>query len=321
MIVALVPLGALADPREQGAERLADRLFHEATQLEDAGNYAAACPRLEQSNALDPAIGTQFNLADCYEHTGYLAHAFTLFRSVEGIAKAAGKEQRELSARQRADALEARVPRLRLELAPGANVPGLQVRRDDTAIAPEDLHSRLPLDPGTHVVSASAPGHVSWSTSVQATSGTQVNVVIPRLAESAAAPGEAFSGSSRSGSLAMAAPSDQDVAPGTSGTARPVPTLVYLLGVGTVVALGVWAVSGALALWGSPSNQTIQACFGHCSAGDVNEVRSRLLVADVAGAASVVLGGATLALYLGRPSQAAMAAGGAGLTAGVSGRF
>jgi hypothetical protein len=296
--VTLVPLGALADPQQQAAERLADRLFQEATQLEDTGNYAAACPRLEQSNALDPAIGTQFNLADCYEHTGFLARAFMLFRSVEGIAKAAGKEQRELSARERADALEARVPRLRLELAPGANVPGLQVRRDDAAIAPEDLHSRLLLDPGMHVVSASAPGHVSWSTSVQATSGTQVSVVIPRLAENAALPGEApreAQGSSRSGPPAAA------IVSGVLGLAG--------LALGGIAGGISWADHNSA----SQACPAPQRCPTSAGAGQWNDAVTWGNVSTVAFAVGGVGIVAATVLWVSAPSPHAVASAGFGL--------
>ena len=140
------PLARADETKEQAA----DRLFREATKLEDSGNYEAACPRLEQSNAADPAIGTQFNLADCYEHLGQTGRALQLFRSVQALAKAAGKQQREVSARERADALEPRVPRLHLEVAPGADAPGLDIRADGDGNRADDfLGGRI--DDGEHV--------------------------------------------------------------------------------------------------------------------------------------------------------------------------
>src|SRR5262249_24412526 len=62
--------------RAETPEQAADRLFKEAEVLARAGRYAEACPKLEESERLDPGIGTQFNLADCYERTGRVAHAY-----------------------------------------------------------------------------------------------------------------------------------------------------------------------------------------------------------------------------------------------------
>jgi hypothetical protein len=168
---------------DESKEQTADRLFREATRLEDSGNYEAACTRLEQSNTADPAIGTQFNLADCYEHVGQTGRALKLFRSVQAIAKAAGKQQREVSARERADALEPRVPKLHIEVAPGADTPGLEIRADGAPLTLEAWSAGLPLDPGTHSVSAAAPGRIGWSTSFEASRGGDLRVVVPRLVE------------------------------------------------------------------------------------------------------------------------------------------
>ncbi|HEX5098696.1 MAG TPA: hypothetical protein VFV94_04320, partial [Polyangiaceae bacterium] len=57
----------------------AESLFHQAVQRMDQGDYASACPLLEQSQALDPSSGTLLNLGDCYEHTGRLASAWRTF--------------------------------------------------------------------------------------------------------------------------------------------------------------------------------------------------------------------------------------------------
>ena len=77
-----------------------------------AGKYDDACPKLEESQRLAPAIGTKFNLADCYEHTGRLASAWAAFLSVAASAKNANQGAREKAARDRAAALEPKLSRL-----------------------------------------------------------------------------------------------------------------------------------------------------------------------------------------------------------------
>ena len=47
----------------------ADLAFREGRALLTEGNYDAACPKLEESQRLDPALGTLVNLAVCYEES------------------------------------------------------------------------------------------------------------------------------------------------------------------------------------------------------------------------------------------------------------
>ena len=159
----------------------AERLFNEGNRLADRGDFSGACSRYEASTRLDPAIGTQFNLADCNEHLGRLATALALFRSVENVAKLAGKTERQSSARARADALEKTVPRLRVTLSKEASVPGVEVACDDKALAAEDLGRALPFDPGSHSVTARAPGRQAWVRRVDLPVGQGVDVVVPEL--------------------------------------------------------------------------------------------------------------------------------------------
>ncbi len=156
----------------------ADRLFDEAAKLVTTGDYVDACPKLERSQALDPGLGTQFNLADCYEHVGRTASAYLLFREVAVAARAAGKAEREQSSRARADALEDKVARLVVHAPP---ITGLEVRVDGHAVTPDE--KGLPVDPGPHTVEASAPKRDPWRSRVDVAAGAgSVVAEVPELA-------------------------------------------------------------------------------------------------------------------------------------------
>ncbi len=144
---------ALAQGKDAAA---AEALFREGRALSDAGDTGGACAKFRESNRLDPAVGTLFNLADCEERLGHLAQAWTLFDEVAQRLPEADK--RRAPAAARAKALEPRLPKLRVRLA--ATAPeGSRVARDGVELGSASLGTPLPLDPGSHVVVASAPGH------------------------------------------------------------------------------------------------------------------------------------------------------------------
>src|SRR3954471_23784664 len=72
----------------------AERLFGEAVQRMDHGDYVGACPLLEQSQALDPSIGALLTRGDCYEHTGRVASAWRTFADAETLALASARRDR-----------------------------------------------------------------------------------------------------------------------------------------------------------------------------------------------------------------------------------
>src|SRR5882757_7808503 len=69
--LAAILCGALprvAHAGEKGPDAVrAEALFDEGRRLMTAGDFTAACPKFASSQALDPAIGTALNLANCYE--------------------------------------------------------------------------------------------------------------------------------------------------------------------------------------------------------------------------------------------------------------
>src|SRR6476620_2846381 len=68
------------------ARAAAQALFDSARTLMAQGNFNDACPKLEESQRLDPGVGTQFNLAVCYEAIGRNASAWSLFLEVAASA-------------------------------------------------------------------------------------------------------------------------------------------------------------------------------------------------------------------------------------------
>jgi hypothetical protein len=78
------------------------------------GDLGAACEQFRASDKLDPAVGTELNLADCEEKRGRLASAWELYRTVAD--KLADNDERFAFARSHAQALKPRMPTLTLTL-------------------------------------------------------------------------------------------------------------------------------------------------------------------------------------------------------------
>ncbi len=179
LVLLLAPGIALADPPRSGAETAAaEGLFYESRTLMQAGKFAEACPKLEESMRLDPGIGTQFNLADCNEHIGKVATAWTAFLDAAAQSKVSNQPDREKLARKRAAALEPRLPRLAVDVT-GASA-GTEVKRDALVVPAASWGTPVPVDPGPHRITVTVPGKQPWETTVTTREGNVTRVAVPR---------------------------------------------------------------------------------------------------------------------------------------------
>ncbi len=180
LTVALLLSGSVAFAQGKPANdpAAAQALFYEARTLMQQNRYGDACPKLEESLRLDYGIGTEFNLADCHEHIGKIATAWSGFLSVAAASKAKNQIEREKVARERAKKLEPRLPKLVIEVP--APTAGLEVKRDGVLVGNAAWGTPVPVDPGTHRIAAVAPGKQPWETTVQATEGKVAKVSLPR---------------------------------------------------------------------------------------------------------------------------------------------
>ena len=174
--IALASSVANAQPSESIAQ--AEQLFEQARELAAKGDYASACPVFEASYKLDPALGTLLNMATCYENAGKLASAWGRYREVVSVATKVNDEARITIAREKAAALEPRLPRLTIR---GPKIAGLVVMRDDVPVDPAVLGAGIYVDPGRHVVTANAPKHRSVSIEVTMVEAETKIVEVPPL--------------------------------------------------------------------------------------------------------------------------------------------
>src|SRR5271154_3787145 len=98
-VIAPVPATAAADEPSPANTVLAETLFREGKELMAAKQFDAACPKLAESNRLDPGIGTLLALALCHEGEGRIASAWIEFTDVLA-ATADTRPDRALVARE-----------------------------------------------------------------------------------------------------------------------------------------------------------------------------------------------------------------------------
>jgi hypothetical protein len=210
---------AWAQEGDSGDEVAAEQLFVEGRALMQRAQYEAACPKLQASFDLDPASGTQINLARCYEELGRLATAWRHYREASDRAVRDGNTARAQVARKLAAELEPRLPRLVITVR-AAEVPELVVRRDGVSVPAALLGTPVYVDPGAHEVTATAPGRAPFSATFTAVEATTSTVEVPVLAPAAPAV---------SGAPVPPAP-DRVLAPGAPGV-RPGPGAAPAAGV------------------------------------------------------------------------------------------
>jgi hypothetical protein len=141
-------------------------LFQEGRALMSGGQIAEACPKLQESQRLDPGGGTILNLALCHEREGRLARSWSEFKEALMTARRDGRPDRELEAANQVAALEPRLSRLTIVVPAGAQVVGLLIESDGGEVSRGAWSTAIPIDGGAHVVRATAPGRDPFVTTV-----------------------------------------------------------------------------------------------------------------------------------------------------------
>lgn len=173
LVLACLLSRATAHAQGAGDEAIALALFAEGKQLAAQDDYLHACEKYEAARSLQPWLGVELNLADCYERLGKTASAWVLFRKASDDADKLA-DPRGPYARERADKLEPQLSHITIASHD-------DVRLDDKPVPAAGLGSPLPIDPGEHVVSAVTPGHVEWSRRVTIAPSASLDVVVPPL--------------------------------------------------------------------------------------------------------------------------------------------
>jgi len=146
--LVIVPASAFAQ------ESPAGRLFREGRALMLESRFDEACPMLEQSQKLEPHVGTLLNVAACHERQGKVGSAWVEYQKALTAARAEGQSERAQLAEHRIRVLEPRVPWLRIS----SGVDDVTILLDGSELARVAWTQEMPVDPGVHVIAAERQG-------------------------------------------------------------------------------------------------------------------------------------------------------------------
>lgn len=303
VVVAVAVVSLVAGPvRAQSAEdkAIAESLYEDGRRLMGEGKYADACAKFEESQRRDPGLGTMLRLGDCYEKLGRLASAWATFREAEAVARRQSDDRIKV-ARARAQQLDARVPRIEIVVPTENAVPGLAVELDGQKAV---LGTRLPVDPGAHLVAAAAPGHEPWKDTVTIAEAAVLTVTVPPLR--AATERQTKKTGTTGGAPPGAAPPSPPNEHRPARASRTRRTAALIVGGAGVVALGVGAVFGLKASSDWDAAQPHCDAMLRCDPEGISlhdDADTAATLADVSfgvGAAAVAVGAV---LWLTTPSE------------------
>ena len=157
-LLLLVSSLAVADDKSK-----ADTLFKQGKKLMGEKKFSEACEAFEKSQSLDPGIGTQLNIAKCYEEWGKLSRALKAYRAAQKMATEA-HDSRADKIEGLVTEIEAQVPHLTIKLPENAKTDGITIDGEPAG----DLSEPLALDPGPHTITyPTADGKTKTKTVVE----------------------------------------------------------------------------------------------------------------------------------------------------------
>jgi serine/threonine-protein kinase len=295
---------------------MATQLYDDAETLMQSKDFAGACPKYAESQRLDPQLGVLLHLADCYEKAGKTASAWASFKDAIEVAarrNASGvNEPRERIARDRAEALAAKLSRITIKVTK-PDLVGLEVTQDGQVVGRAIWGSAAPVDPGVHTVTAKAPGNKTWTKEIKlGPDGAKETVVVPSLEIEAATPAPVVAPAPETlpvqGAVSTAG---FETAPGASSQR----TIAYVVGGVGVVGLVAGTVFG-LTRSSAVSERDGICPSNRCTRDESNRIddltskaKSDAMLSNIAfGIGGAALVGGVVLFLTARPSQPAKAA-------------
>jgi hypothetical protein len=248
-------------------------VYRSAVEDLKAGKYAEACPKFAEARRLKPdSTPALQGLAQCFDKWGQTASAWAKYRQLSVELKTGGDSGRAEAASARAEELGKTLSTLQINPG-GADTEGLVIRLDKEEVPRAMFGTKMNVDPGAHLLEATAPGYEVWQTSVTVGDKSDAKELkIPTL-------------------------NRITIAPPPSKPAGPNPALrpaAFAAGGVGVVGLALGGVFGGLAL-GAKSTLAKECPGNACPAGQPQSDRASASTKALVSTVGFGVGGAALA--------------------------
>tara|TARA_R110002096_G_scaffold433887_5_gene654000 strand:- start:136620 stop:137618 length:999 start_codon:yes stop_codon:yes gene_type:complete len=180
-LATLLSVPGQAFAQDASKQATAQALFDEGLRLFSTSRFDESCVKFEASLALVPAMGTRGKLAECYEKVGRTASAWAAYREVAVLARRAGQPRREEVASERAARLEAILSYLTIAVSADAQIDGLRIVHNGTALSRGAYGTAIATDPGPQSIVVSAEGYKPQTLTHEVVDGERSTVEIPAL--------------------------------------------------------------------------------------------------------------------------------------------
>jgi PEGA domain len=157
LCVAPSPAQAQGPAADNDPLKHAREQFGQALALQTGGDWAGALAILKEVAAVKPTPQVRFNIALCEERLGRLVAALGDYELAASDAQAEKADQVREEVDARLESLKARVPRVVVSRGEGADAATISL--DGVSLGDSVLNAPLPVDPGPHVVEATAAGY------------------------------------------------------------------------------------------------------------------------------------------------------------------
>lgn len=168
---------ARADDRAALDRARAD--FQRALELKSAGDFTGALKLLREVGQVKMTPQVRYHIATCEEGLGKLVAALGGYELA--LSQSENMPESFLTEVQAAVAsLRARIPRI--VIVRGAGADAAAIRLDDVALGGASIGVEIPIDPGPHAVTASAPGYEKYARTVSLTEAENQTITVELVA-------------------------------------------------------------------------------------------------------------------------------------------
>lgn len=175
---ALAHAPSVARAQTQEELKQARELFQEAYKDEQEKRYAEALEKFRRVAAVKETPAVRYRIGATLEGSGKLREARDTFRALAAAKDQLKPDEKEIaaSAAERVVDIDRRMPKL---VVTARNPPeAMRLFVDGVPVGVSAQGSEVEIDPGDHVVAATAPGHVAFEEHVSVQEGARVSLEV-----------------------------------------------------------------------------------------------------------------------------------------------